>query len=100
MDPMGFCLFLFSTEKNILDSNNQLWLAKKLVSEVHRFLWCSVGLGLRFVLHDSKESKHHNFQAEAKEVVSTSMYAASGGVEVSAWDLNDLRDGKVKKRDF
>lgn len=47
-----------------------------------------------------KESTHHNFQAEAKEVVSTSMYAASGGVEVSAWDLNDLRDGKVKKRDF
>ena len=54
---------------------------------------------IRF-LRDSKESKHHNFQAEAKEVVSTSMYAASGGVEVSVWDLNDLRDGKVKKRDF
>ena len=40
---------------------------------------------------DPKESKHHDFQAEAKEVVSTSMYAASGGVEVSAWDLNDWK---------
>ena len=48
-----------------------------------------------------KSPKHHDFQAEAKDVeVSTSMYAASGGVEVSAWDLNDWKVMvKVKKSD-